>query len=268
MVEEYAKTVSKIMGEFAILFLKQIIIDTGAKLHICVGAHDLAWNYTDPFVTMLNQSEVLKLSGLAYPRCCVNLQQNASVNDTRPSIIYTGVKDINRIGQFVQWDGNKRLDIWPGYTANDINGTEGLFFKPNIREGEPLIAFVDDVIRSFDLTQKKEVEHKGLGAWRYELNATTFLSPLYYPLNSRWGEWEYDGLIYLGVIQYPNVPVYGSQPHFLGGDPILREMVIGMNPDPNKHTTQIDVEQYTGANIQFRRQLQLNAQVVQNTEFR
>ena len=183
------------------------------------------------------------------------------------SIIYTGVKDIERIGQFVQWDGLRTLGIWPGKTANDINGTEGLFFKPNINEGEPLSAFVDDVIRSFDLTQQKKVKHMGLEAWRYILDRHTFLSPLHYHPNSRWGNWDYDGLIYLGVIQWPNVPVYGSEPHFLGGDPILREKVIGMEPDPERDTTQIDVEIYTGANIQFRMLLQLNAKTVKNSDF-
>jgi lysosome membrane protein 2 len=267
MVEEYAKEHSGVIGEFAKQLLKEIISETGARLYVCVEAHDLAWNYTDAFVQKLNRSEVLKLSGLAYPRCCVNLQSNGSANDSRPSTIYTGVKDIGRIGQFLQWDGMRRLNIWPGETANDINGTEGLFFRPNIKEGEPLMAFVDDVIRSFDLTQEKKVKHKGLEAWRYLLNSTTFLSPLYYHPNSRWGNWEYDGLIYLGVIQYPKVPVYGSQPHFLGGDPILREMVIGMNPDPKLHTTQIDVEVFTGANIQFRQVLQLNARAVRNADF-
>ena len=249
------------------LLLKRIISETDAKLHVCVGARDLAWNYTDKFVHELHTNGALKFFHMAYPRCCVNLQLNASSNDSRPSIIYTGEKDIERIGQFVQWDGLRRLDIWPGDSANDINGTEGLFFKPNINEGEPLMAFVDDVVRSFELTQVKKVKHLGLEAWRYVLTSTTFLSPLNYHPNSRWGEWEYDGLIYLGVIQYPNVPIYASQPHFLDGDPILREKVIGMEPDPDRDTTLIDVEIYTGANIQFRRQLQVNARAVRNSDF-
>jgi hypothetical protein len=265
-VEEYAKKHPLVSG-LAKTLLRTIISSTGAKLHVCVGAGQLAWNYTDRFVEGLHNNIILKMAGLAYPRCCVNLQQNASANDSRPSIIYTGVKDIARIGQFVQWDGLKTLGIWPGASANDINGTEGLFFGPNIYKGQPLTAFVDDIVRSIDLTQQKKVKHKGLEAWRYVITNNTFLSPLNYPPNSRWGEWEYDGLIYLGVIQYPNVPIYGSMPHFLDADPVLREKVIGMHPDPALHSTDIDVEMYTGANIQFRRQLQLNARAVQNTDF-
>lgn len=265
-MEEFAEEHS-ILGPPAKLYLEHIISKTGAKLYVCVGARDLAWNYTDKLVEELHTNSVLKFVGLAYPRCCVNLQQNGSSNDSRPSIIYTGVKDIARIGQFHQWDGLLHLGIWPGASANDINGTEGLFFKPNINEGESLMAFVDDVVRSFDLIQTGKVEHLGLEAWRYMLDSNTFLSPHNYPPNARWGSWEYDGLIYLGVIQYPNVPVYGSKPHFMDGDPILREKVIGMHPDPALHSTLIDVEIYTGANIQFRRQLQLNAKAVKNPDF-
>ena len=265
-VEEYAQK-EPILGPFAKDLLKEIISKTDAKLHVCVSARGLAWNYTDKLVEELHTNEILKLSGLAYPRCCINLQYNASVNDSRPSIIYTGVKHIERIGQFVQWDGLPRLTIWPGDTANDINGTEGLFFKPNINKGEPLQAFVDDVVRSFDLHQEKQVKHLGLEAWRYVLDSSTFLSPLRYPPNSRWGSWDYDGLIYLGVIQYPTVPVYGSKPHFLDGDPALREKVIGMHPDRALHDTDIDVGIYTGANLQFRRQLQLNVKADRNSDF-
>lgn len=264
-VEELVK--KNPLAILARIILQYIINSTDAKLHVCVGAHDLAWNYTDKFVEELHTNPILKTFHMAYPRCCVNLQQNSSINDSRPSIIYTGVKQIDRIGQFKQWDGLTRLNIWPNASANEINGTEGLFFKPNINRGEPLMAFVDDVIRSFDLTQLKKVKHRGLEAWRYVLNSTTFLSPLNYPPNARWGSWEYDGLIYLGVIQYPTVPIYGSKPHFLDGDAILREKVIGMHPDRAIHDTDIDVEIYTGANIQFRRQLQVNARAVKNSNY-
>ena len=63
-------------------------------------------------------------------------------------------------------------------------------------------------------------------------------------------------------------PVFGSAPNFLGGDPILLEKVDGLHPDPALHETTIDVEPVTGANIQFKWQLQINLQVNQTSEFR
>ena len=76
------------------------------------------------------------------------------------------------------------------------------------------------------------------------------------------------GLFYLGVIQYPTVPVFGSNPHFLYGDPVLREKVEGL-PQANASTdeTIVDVERITGANIGVKQQLQINVQVNQTSEF-
>ena len=267
-MEEYAKREPTFIGDIAKEYLKSgIFKETGAQLYVCQEARHLAWNYTDPLVERLHTDPVLNATGLLYPSCCVNLQVNNSANDSLPSTIHTGVGDIDRIGEFQQWDGHRQLDIWFQPSANEINGTEGLFFRPNLMKGETLQAFVDDVVRSFTLRQKTMVEHRGLKAWRYELDSTTFLSPSNYPPNARWGSWEYDGVIYLGVTRYPVVPIYGSKPHFLDGDPILREKVEGLHPDPSKHDTDIDVEIYTGANIQFRRQLQINVKATQNTDF-
>lgn len=234
-----------------------------AKLYMCANATQLVWNFTNNLVHDLHTDPLLNLFHLAYPRDWVSIQQNRSANDSNPSIIYTGVSDIARIGQFVQWDGHHRtLDTWPfGGRANDINGTEGLFFRPNLLEGEPLEAFVDDVLRSFPLQWSGVVDHLGLRAFRYKLPAYVFQSAFTNASNAQWGSWCPDGLFYLGPIQYPTVPVFGSQPHFLGAEPELREKVEGLSPNASRHETAIDVEPVTGANIQFKRQLQINVQV-------
>ena len=263
--EEYDK---KALLPFAKFYLKDFIFKkTNPKLYVCQPARALAWNYTDSLVEALHTDAELKKRGMAYPTCCVNLQANASSNDSVMSTIHTGVGDIRRIGEFEVWDGKSNLGIWPNASANMINGTEGLFFRPNLGKGDSLQAFVDDVVRSFDLRQHGSVEHLGLKTWHYTLDSTTFLSPKNYPPNARWGSWEYDGLIYLGVTRYPVVPVYGSKPHFLDGDLALREKVSGMHPNQALHDTDIDVEVYTGANIQFRRQLQLNVKAQQQDYF-
>ena len=43
------------------------------------------------------------------------------------------------------------------------------------------------------------------------------------------------------------VPVYGSKPHFLDGDPSLTKNVIGMHPVRSKHDTVVDVEPVSNA---------------------
>ena len=236
--------------------LSAIIELFGTELYICQEATALAWNYTDSFVQALHQIG-------QYPSKFVHIQVNDSIEDRNESIIYTGVKDITKIGQFVQWNGLEELTIWSNGTgANDINGTEGLFFRPHLKEGDELTAFIDDIKRSVNIAYTGTADVLGLKAFSYGIENNTFKSAFTYPENSRWESWCPDGLFYLGPTQAKEIPVYGSKPHFLDGDPRLLDSVVGLEP-PNReeHDTVIHVEPDTGANLGFKRQLQINMQV-------
>ena len=228
-------------------------------LYVCQNATALAWNYTDSLIQELNKHH-------KYPRTYVSIQANNSINDTQPSVIRTGIGNITRIGEFVQWDGHKGvLDTWEqGSVCDEIRGTEGLFFHPNLEEGENLTSFVDDAQRTFDLMYVGKVNHLGVEAYRYILANHTFYNKEKYPENACWGPDTPtpNGLIYLGPTQYPTIPVYGSNPHFYDGDPSLVECVEGLNQtDASDLVTTIDVEPITGANIQLKKNLQLNVKI-------
>ena len=181
--------------------MKYIFYSTKAKLYICQPARALVFNYTDPLVHELHTNEFLKLVKMNLPSNYISIQLNASAADAKPSIIYTGVEDLDKLGQFYQWDGQERLDLWFDEYANMINGTEGIVFKPNLKEGENLTAFVDDTYRSFPLINTGRKTIKGLDSLRYELPASVFESAFTNPENARWGSWCPDGLFYIGVAQ-------------------------------------------------------------------
>ena len=235
----------------------------GIHLYVCQPATALAWNYTDILIEGFHLAHQL-------PNPYVNIQVNNSKEDLKPSIIRTGVDDIDLIGQFTQWDGRKgRLDTWkPQDSAcNMLNGTEGLFFHPNLKEGENLQAFADDIQRSVDLVYVGKVNHLGVEAFRYKLADHTFLNVSQYPDNACWGPYEEgaktpQGLFYIGPSQDPEIPVYGSNPHFYGGDRVLLECVDGLHPEnASDKVIKIDVEPVTGANIQLQKSIQLNVKV-------
>ena len=249
--------------------LRGILQSTNAKLYTCQLATDLAWNYTDPLVQELHTNFWLRGVSLSYPRTYVSLQHNNSVNNSLPSAIHTGAGDINRIGQYKEWQGNvDKIKVWPSGTgANDINGTEGFFFHPFLRQGEQVEIFVDDTYRSFQLVQTDIINARGIEAYRFSFVNSLFESAFTNPKNVRWGSWNPDGLFYLGYTQDPIVPVFGSKPHFLDGDPELLEKVNGLDPDHSKHESYLNVEPLTGANVQFQIQLQINVQVNQTSTF-
>ena len=249
-----AQGLSGLTRILAIALLDTIFVSTKAEFYMCLPAVNLVFNYSDDLVLELHNNILLKLYGLNLPIDHVSLQLNDSINDTRPSIIHTGVDDVTLVGQFQQWDGLTELNLWPGDSANDINGTEGLLFRPLLKEGDNLTVFVDDVARSFPLAYHDTISILGLKAFVYELPPEVFQSAATNPDNARWGSWCPDGLIYLGVLQvsgtgwcrlgstssvslplckYPPVPVFGSKPHFLDADPELTRDKFDM-PGPNR----------------------------------
>ena len=242
-------------------YFEKQIQQVGAHLYVCQNATALAWNYTDSLIQLLHSLQL-------YPRTFVSIQVNNSINDSYPSIIRTGVGDVSLIGQFIQWNGHEgRLNTWrpPDSTCNMFSGTEGIFFHPNLKEGENLVAFVDDLQRLVDLVFVGKVNHLGLEAFRYELANYTFYNASQYPDNACWGPYELgaktpQGLFYIGPTQYPELPLYASYPHFYGGDPSLLDCVEGLHPTKDK-VVKIDVEPITGAGVQFQKNLQLNVKV-------
>lgn len=250
--------------------LRGIFRGADAETYTCQQATPLAWNYTNDLIQSLNSNLALRATGMNYPRTFVNIQVNNSVNDSFPSIIKTGVGNIEDIGQFIQWKGNNgSIDLWPnGMGANDINGTEGLLFRPFLSEDETLEVFSDDAFRTIQLVYADTRELSGIRVFRYEIADSTFESAFTNPENVRWGSWNPDGLFFLGPTQDPIVPVFGSKPHFLDGDPELREKVGGLNPDRDLHESALNIDPLTGANVQFSIKIQLNVQVNQSSDFK
>ena len=249
--------------------LREIFRRADARLYTCQQATPLAWNYTDDLILSLNRNIALRATDMNFPRTFVNIQVNNSVNDSFPSTINTGVTDPDLIGQFVLWKGNEgSVDIWPnGMGANNVNGTEGLVFRPFLTEDDDLEVFSDDAFRTFQLVYVDALELGEIRVFRYKLDNATFESAFTNPENVRWGSWSPQGLVFLGPTQDPTVPVFGSKPHFLDGDPTLREKVAGLSPDRERHETVLHVDPLTGANVQFNIRLQINAQVNQSSEF-
>ena len=245
-------------------FFKGLVLSTGSHLYTCQNATAMAWGYSDGLIRALN--DIGK-----YPRRTASIQVNASTDDSLLSTIHTGVNDITKIAQFIKWNGHyENMDTWPnGDGANAINGTEGLFFRPNLKKGDNLTAFIQDIQRSININYVGQVDHIGMNTFRFEVENSTFLSAFNFPENSRWGSWSPDGLFYLGPTQHPELPVFGSKAHFLDGDPLLLDGVEGMEP-PNRtlHDITVDVEPTTGATVQLKQILQVNVQVNRTDKFK
>lgn len=224
-----------------------------SKIHFQGKVKELTWNFTDSLLKDLHTVGQV-------PSPYFSIQLNDSAADQEESVVHTGTDDIRLLCKFKKWNGMETLSIWFGEEANELKGTEGLFFHPFIERGEPLEAFVDDVWRSFHLNYSGDTERLGIPVYRYKLDQRQFWSAHHYRRNGMYGSWCPDGLMYMGVTQNPAVPAFASKPHFLDGDPSLLQDVKGLHPDPAKHDIVVEVEPITGANVFVQRQLQINFQ--------
>ena len=93
--------------------------------------------------------------------------------------------------------------------------------------------------RTFHLQYNEKVKIRGINAYRFRLLDSDFRpDPNYLTGND-----TPIGLIYLGVLQNPEAPVYGCKPHFLDCDPSLWQAVEGISsPDRNRDDVLVDVE--------------------------
>ena len=94
--------------------------------------------------------------------------------------------------------------------------------------------------RSFRLRSNEVSSVSGIEVFRFRVEDKEFKpNPDYWTDNVT----TPDGLLYLGVLQEPRAPVYGSKPHFLDCDPSLRTAVEGIRePDRSLDDIIVDIE--------------------------
>ncbi|XP_065921005.1 lysosome membrane protein 2-like isoform X2 [Dysidea avara] len=238
----------------------QLVIDTSVhpkpELVIHTTVYKLLWEYTDPLI-----NELYKLRKTLSPY--IYLQLNNSYSDRElPSIVHSGTKDSLKTAQFIQWAGLKELPFWRNKANFIHNSTEGLLFHPFIHQDEELQVFISDANRTFHLHYRNKVKVRGIDAYRFRLLDSDFRpDPNYLTGNN-----TPIGLIYLGVLQNPEAPVYGSKPHFLDCDESLHKAVEGISP-PNRNRDDIlaDIEPITGSSLRLHQRIQLLINVSQTS---
>ncbi|MFX1395101.1 MAG: hypothetical protein ACFFAH_16230, partial [Promethearchaeota archaeon] len=167
--------------------------------------------------------------------------------------INTGRNDVSEIGQTLEFNGQDTIYLWA--TPEELEGTDGLQFAPEVSKDDTLKTFQPDLMRVVELEYHKDAEIYDIDLLRFKLAADTFsANPNYYMSTN--------GLINLAPIEkYHDVPVRVSKPHLLGTDISTLRAVNGMNPNGDYHDTYIDIEPLTGIVMNARNRIQINFEV-------
>lgn len=183
--------------------------------------------------------------------------------------MYTGAKDITKLGIIDKYNGTSYLDFWTTKWANMINGSDGTLGPPYLPKSAVLSSFVSDVCRSVMGKVVEDVSTKqGIHLWRYQApdsylsNATENPDNIGFctPQSKCLGSGIYNASV-CQLVDFFNVPAAFSFPHFYLADPKYINAVRGLTPNKAEHETFIDLEPYTGLVLQAAKRLQGNIYV-------
>jgi len=178
----------------------------------------------------------------------------------------TGIKNRDETGQLYQFKGKSKLDWWSGDYCNQITGTDGFVYKPEVEKSETLYIFNRDLCRSLPLEFHSEMtDSNGIPGYRFVPPSNVFGTPEENPdnkcfCNSPSGCNVPSGVFNVSICQFGS-PVMLSWPHFFQADSKLLDDVEGLKPDKEKHQTYLDMQPKLGNGLGGAIRTQVNIQI-------
>ena len=231
------------------------------RLFVRKTAHEMLWGYNDTQLAFLHAftkgswPTMCPLS--AFPGLATN-QSEADLPNIGHTSVHTGKavggKFTNNIQQLVKFDNQSSVDFWNG-TFNQIRGTNGDNVPMGLGDQQSVAIYVPDLKRTTDLVPLAGAhpEVKGIPLRRYVLNPRRLQNASVVPENANIWNFGPDGLFNLTTTRWL-VPLFNSEPNFLGAAPSLREGVTGLEaPNAERDQLPVDVEPFSGITMNVRR---------------
>uniref|UniRef100_A0A672IG64 Scavenger receptor class B, member 2c n=1 Tax=Salarias fasciatus TaxID=181472 RepID=A0A672IG64_SALFA len=209
----------------------------GSGLFTTRTVDELLWGYEDPLLRRVaaTSPDVEAVFGLMY-------KKNGS-NDGE-FVFNTGQQNHLDYGRVVTWQGQSQLTFWSSNQSNSINGSDGSAFHPLLDRKERIYVFTPDLCRSIHMDFEKDVEVKGIPAFRFTPPRSVFASKEENPANEGFcvtpQECLGTGLLKVSPCR-KGAPVVASFPHFFLADSQYVSAVGGMRPDRAHHQTFLDL---------------------------
>ncbi|CAJ0580307.1 unnamed protein product, partial [Mesorhabditis spiculigera] len=187
--------------------------------------------------------------------------------------ISDGVADPSTRGRVITWNGKDHVDDswWSHESARQIRGTEGSLFPPFIEKGQRLEIFITQLCRSVYLEFQKEVEYRGIPAYRFVLPVDVFDTRLpenrgyCNPSDKRFFNSQNGsgclpaGLLEISQCRQGKPPIVISMPSFYGAPDEVKAHIRGLNAsNPETDQIYVDIEPQLGAVLHAQRVFQVN----------
>ncbi|XP_028317839.1 lysosome membrane protein 2-like [Gouania willdenowi] len=227
---------------------------TGSGFFTTRTVDELLWGYEDPLLARVapTNPDVEKVFGLMY-------KKNGS-NDGE-FVFHTGQQNSLDYGRVVTWKGESKLTFWKSNQSNAINGSDGSAFHPLLDKNERIYVFTPDLCRSIYMEFEKDVEVKGIPAYRFTPPRSVLASKEENPANEGFcispEECLGTGLLKVSPCR-KGAPVVASFPHFYLADSKYVDAFEGINPQRTHHQTYLDLNPTTGVIVRANKRAQVN----------
>ncbi|XP_038590485.1 lysosome membrane protein 2-like isoform X1 [Micropterus salmoides] len=246
---------TKVKGSFFRSSMVSIWMNAvGSGIFTTHTVDELLWGYEDPLLVRVSSTnpEVEKVFGLMY-------KKNGSNNGE--FVYHTGVQNYLDYGRVKTWKGESKLTFWSSNQSNSINGSDGSAFHPLLKKDERIYIFTPDLCRSIYMEFEKDVEVKGIPAYRFTPPRSVLASKEENPANEGFCVSQ-DECLGTGVLKVSpcrrGAPVVASFPHFYLADSKYVAAIEGMSPHRKHHQTFLDLNPTTGVIVRASKRAQIN----------
>jgi lysosome membrane protein 2 len=192
--------------------------------------------------------------------------------------IFVGSKNDNELTRsYVEWKEQRYgyspipstppVFAYASQSASQVYGTDATQFPRNIKEGQDIFGYVNEVLRGVRTrnVNNTHINVHGIDLLRFTLANETMVNSTINTDNREYYMDQYNGVLNATGVQ--GFPMYITKPHWLDADDLRRASGIPYPPaDRNLHDIYLDVEPLSGATMNAAKRLQLNIPMSGNVD--
>ena len=233
--------------------------------------HEMLNGYEDPYLKLLvDLGETDSATVAIAPDSPVNCRDGTGHDEMwsgGPASKESRAPPPKSVGGMTMWHGYRTLPYWGTPEANELYGTDGTSFHPDLEEGEALTTFVDSLKRRMTLCYRERINWRGAVLYRHVMCPSELENQTVNPRNAAYN------MVRRGILPGPmygpasalSQPYFFSKPHYLDADTSdLHVVFVGANTasqDREAYDTFLDVEPHTGSLFHVHKRMQVNTMI-------
>ncbi|CAH0389943.1 unnamed protein product [Bemisia tabaci] len=190
--------------------------------------------------------------------------------------VHSGVTRPDLMGTLVSWNGREKTSAWPE-PCNQVTGADITLPPSRPAHHKQILIFSTDVCSAVGLEYTEDITFAGIKGFRFSPVDSFMEAVDRYPENKCHCPGPMKKLTMplecmekgvLDISSCLDAPIILSRPHFYKTSRVYSRTIEGLKPDPQKHDTYMDLEQYTGTPLRGYRRFQINMFLRKNEHVR